>query len=1234
MAGQPEKREEVIFYQALEKDPADREAHLKESCGDDQTLYRRVKVLLQAYDSDDTAHHVRSSDSQTATPHPSHSEGPSSVIGRYKLLEKIGEGGFGVVWAAEQKKPVKRRVALKIIKLGMDTKQVVARFEAERQALALMDHPNIAKVLDAGATDTGRPYFVMELVRGIPIIEYCDQETCSTRERLDLFVKICHAIQHAHQKGIIHRDIKPSNILITLHDGDPVPRVIDFGIAKATQQELTEMTLYTQHQQFIGTPAYMSPEQAEMSGLDIDTRSDIYSLGVLLYELLTGRTPFDPQELMQSGIDQMRKIIREQEPPKPSTKFATLQMAEQSTTATRHATDSPRLISLLRGDLDWVVMKCLEKKRTRRYDTANGLAEDVLRHLSNEPVVARPPTVLYQLQKAWLRNKVVYTAVCLVVASLIIGISASLWQAREATKAREREQTLREDAEARERRQRLHAYAADMKLGWEYLKKHDLQKVAELLNSYERKLGEDDLRDIEWTYLKEAIAGDQTDTLPHEAEVRAVSLSQDGTRLASITLSGKVRLFDVASQKLLQQHGGGKMSYGVQEGSVAVSPDGRFLAAEQQGTLMVWDASEVIVLEQAQVAAPISFSPDSRTLAAVTPAGLRLWNTSDWANTRLLGSSLPGGTSQVHVLTFTPDSSRLIFAPTRFATKLIVYNLADDSVAGELAGLDSPQVIAINKAMVAAGGRKGEVCLWDLMSRERIGTFEAHSSTVIGIALASDGGLLASGGNDREISLWDTETFERVGLLKGHHSQVWNLTFSGNGRYLASASMDRSVKLWDWDAEIRSAHHAAKADDPAAQSALGPRAAQRAAGNSDNPVSESTSRIHSVRPGDSIQAAIDGAAPGDRIELAPGRYTITEMIVVNRPLTITGIAQREDGEPLPTVLQGAEGVPYVIQIDTAVGNATEIRNLHIESHASAVEHLSGDLKLAQCKLIIRSVLEFQKVVSLKAKGRENSPTDTVTIDGCTLVAKYVGDTADRTVPDVDLVLAEGGTRYVEIALAGSSMTNESPNAISNGLETRGINAHLTIQHNNIHCQGMGIVMPNHIGAVDIRNNTIWSGCVGITTGNESPDHSHISGNRVTIEAQDLKVYPAFVRELIAPNPSACIRIGGTSAGVAAFFGQRFIGQGVNFRVEDNILAGNPKHGISLVDSPEPESYGPPTPNKSHANVIARNDFTQLKADWDISLGSSTHDNLIADNVGAESIFREAGDKDRNTVRTD
>ncbi|HXJ74843.1 MAG TPA: serine/threonine-protein kinase, partial [Candidatus Dormibacteraeota bacterium] len=319
---------------------------------------------------------------------------------------------------AEQEEPVRRRVALKVIKVGMDTKQVVARFEAERQALALMDHPNIAKVLDAGATEAGRPYFVMELVRGIKITEYCDQENLSTEQRLDLFIQVCQAVQHAHQKGIIHRDLKPSNILVADHDGVPVPKVIDFGVAKATtDQRLTDKTLFTAFEQFIGTPAYMSPEQARLSGLDIDTRTDIYSLGVLLYELLTGKTPLDQKELLASGLDEMRRTIREREPVRPSTRLSTMLEGELTTTAKHRRTDAPKLIHLLRGDLDWIVMKALEKDRARRYDTANGLAMDLQRYLTDEPVVARPPSKLYRFQKLARRNRLTFAAAGSVAAT-------------------------------------------------------------------------------------------------------------------------------------------------------------------------------------------------------------------------------------------------------------------------------------------------------------------------------------------------------------------------------------------------------------------------------------------------------------------------------------------------------------------------------------------------------------------------------------------------------------------------------------------------------------------------------------------------------------------------------------------------------------------------------------------------------------------------------------------------
>src|SRR6266850_4775641 len=358
----------------------------------------------------------------TTRPAPPLTEKPGDRIGRYRLLEEIGHGGCGVVYMAEQEQPVRRRVALKVIKLGMDTHQVVARFEGERQAVALMEHPNIAKVLDAGATQAGRPFFVMELVGGIKITDFCDQHHLPTRQRLGLFIQVCRAIQHAHQKGVIHRDIKPSNVLVATQDGQPVPKVIDFGIAKATQGRLTDQTLFTAFEQLLGTPAYMSPEQAQLGGQDVDTRSDIYSLGVLLYELLTGKTPFDTREMLAGGLDAMRRTIQEKEPARPSTRLSTMDRRELKATAEHRQSDAPKLIHLLRGDLDWIVMKCLEKDRARRYETANGLAADIERHLNQEPVMARPPSTLYKVHKFIRRNRIAATAAAPIAIALLLGI--------------------------------------------------------------------------------------------------------------------------------------------------------------------------------------------------------------------------------------------------------------------------------------------------------------------------------------------------------------------------------------------------------------------------------------------------------------------------------------------------------------------------------------------------------------------------------------------------------------------------------------------------------------------------------------------------------------------------------------------------------------------------------------------------------------------------------------------
>jgi len=430
--------EVVIFTEATELPPAERAAYLERACSGDAELRHRVEVLLQTHGGiGDFLEAPLQQATIEARLKASAGEKAGDRIDRYRLLQQIGEGGYGVVYMAEQEQPVRRRVALKIIKPGMDTKSVVARFEAERQALALMDHPNIAKVFDAGATKSGRPYFVMELVRGVKITEYCDKNSLTTEERLNLFVKVCEAVQHAHQKGIIHRDIKPSNILVTRTlEGAALPMVIDFGIAKATtNQRLTDKTFFTAVEMLIGTPAYMSPEQAILTGADVDTRTDIYSLGVLLYELLTGSTPFDAKKLLNAGLDEVRRVIREQEPVRPSTRLSKMTGANLALIADHRKCDPPKLIRAVCGDLDWIVLKALEKDRTRRYETAIGLALDVKRFLANEPISARPPGRFYKFQKMVLRNKLLFIAIGVIVlffvASLIV-VSTSLAKERRA----------------------------------------------------------------------------------------------------------------------------------------------------------------------------------------------------------------------------------------------------------------------------------------------------------------------------------------------------------------------------------------------------------------------------------------------------------------------------------------------------------------------------------------------------------------------------------------------------------------------------------------------------------------------------------------------------------------------------------------------------------------------------------------------------------------------------------
>ena len=441
-------RANEIFLDAMEiQDLADQRSFLEEHCDSDPELKEQVLSLIKASEKTHGLLKKPAIELDGTELNASHDDRSANyargtVIDSYKILQKVGEGGFGLVYMAEQLRPIKRKVALKIIKPGMDSRDVIARFEAERQALAIMDHPNIAKVLDAGTTELGQPFFVMELVRGVPITEFCDKNQLSTRERLALFVSVCQAVQHAHQKGVIHRDLKPANVMVTLNDGEPMAKVIDFGVAKAINQELTDKTLFTAYGQMVGTPQYMSPEQAEMSGIDIDTRSDVYSLGVLLYELLTGTTPLDPARLRSSGYAEMQRLIREEEAPKPSNKLSTLGN-EATIVARNRRSDPDRLCKSVHGELDWIVMMALEKDRSRRYDTASAFAADITRHLLNETVEACPPSTTYRLKKLAARHGTAIAVAGLLCASLVSGIVGTMWMASEAIRARDQERSQR-----------------------------------------------------------------------------------------------------------------------------------------------------------------------------------------------------------------------------------------------------------------------------------------------------------------------------------------------------------------------------------------------------------------------------------------------------------------------------------------------------------------------------------------------------------------------------------------------------------------------------------------------------------------------------------------------------------------------------------------------------------------------------------------------------------------------
>lgn len=918
---------ESLFAEALAKPPAERAAFLDEACQGDFTMLRQLERMLAA-EADlgsflERPAIVIAGHDATEDYHPI-TERPGDRIGRYKLLQQIGEGGFGIVYMAEQERPVRRKVALKIIKPGMDTKEVIARFESERQALALMDHPNIAKVLDAGTTgegasasdswlekqhssspalststsrSTGRPYFVMELVRGLPITDYCDESRLSVEDRLQLFIQVCHAVQHAHQKGIIHRDLKPSNVMVTLHDDRPVPKVIDFGVAKAISQQLTEKTLFTAYGQMIGTPAYMSPEQAVISGLDIDTRSDVYSLGVLLYELLTGTTPLTKERLKSASFDEMRRIIREEEPETVSARIArtrrascqlaahrrqhaprdesprdaaprvpkvspaergigvspvqnhaqTSDTAPHASTNNIHATSTPTILHSPRPssphlsslplnnfrELDWITSKSLEKDRERRYESPSALAADVQRYLSDEPVLACPPSLSYRLLKVARRHKTIAVTTA-IVSFTILGSAAFsahkyfdertarresdaqqkiafenavLAKENAAEATRERSEALRQKAEAERQRDavRQNLYYADIRLAPFDIGLSNVGRAREALLSHFPNQGEVDRRSWEWYYLLGQSHEAEQALYGQRSEISTIAWSPDGRNIASTSQDGSACVWDTKTWKILRRFDAGST---LKEG-IDWSPDSKKLAwgsASDESALRIWDreTDNISLLHgHAQSIWGVTWSHSGKFLATCSisgsdtpkePGNVRVWDVEQLVSVAQI-TVPPQATSNVSSVSWSPDDKLLAVAAEKDSR--IVWDIAtqqqliDDVMAGASCAFWHPR-----KQQLAVGDRSGNCLLWDHDSHKVILRWKAHQGRVNDLKWSSDASRLLSAGGDGLVKVWDPESGKELRSASASIGSTNSVAWSPTGKQFASGGTDAVIRVF------------------------------------------------------------------------------------------------------------------------------------------------------------------------------------------------------------------------------------------------------------------------------------------------------------------------------------------------------------------------------------------------------------------------------------------------------